>query len=215
MLWRLREGTANGVRDHHRMDKTQYTGPVTVVMLSAFVPTPDGLGRLAHSYGLGGQEHAGGSGGVLPRTRRRRHQITAYPQVSGALAHTRREGSGRPSSGTRSHSVSGRVPLGCANAGCWHRYASRRSPDAPAPFLLRGDRAAPCLRGGRPAPGALRGHRPAVPAARQGDHWHLRGPDRGVRVAAQPGELVGVPLRVQRCARLACAGSGSTIAGRR
>jgi hypothetical protein len=28
--------------------------------------------------------------GVLPRTRRRRHQITAYPQVSRALAHTRR-----------------------------------------------------------------------------------------------------------------------------
>jgi hypothetical protein len=31
----------------------------------------DGLGRCAHSYGLGGQEHAGGSVGVLPRTRRR------------------------------------------------------------------------------------------------------------------------------------------------
>jgi hypothetical protein len=29
-------------------------------------------------------------GDILPRTRRRMHQITAYPQVSGALAHTRR-----------------------------------------------------------------------------------------------------------------------------
>jgi len=33
------EAPRNGVRDHHRMDKTQYTGLVTVVILFAFAPT--------------------------------------------------------------------------------------------------------------------------------------------------------------------------------
>jgi hypothetical protein len=28
----------NGVRDHNRMDKTQHTGPVTVVIVFAFAP---------------------------------------------------------------------------------------------------------------------------------------------------------------------------------
>jgi hypothetical protein len=62
--------------------------------------------------------YAGGSVGVLPRTRRRIHQITAYPQVSGALAHLRRGPLVRQGRiKNQPHSMSGRAALSCPDGG--------------------------------------------------------------------------------------------------